>query len=164
MTNSADPDQKPTDLDLQCLQRQCISGLSIRRVNQTVWMCRLIWYPLEVSCWGCSYKFPQYMFSCRNEKLFILILSLTTTMTGTAKAFFNQRVLIFFLFLTVGGMSTFGHFSEKKNAGFKTGSLPAKFLKPWSDTNTTMSVIYPGANQFVGFIPYNMIDNFNLLI
>ena len=62
MTNSADQDQKPTDLDLHCLQRQCISGLSIRRVNQTVWMCRLIWYPLEVSCWGCSYKFHNICF------------------------------------------------------------------------------------------------------
>ena len=28
MTNSTDPDQKPTDLDLHCLQRQGISGFS----------------------------------------------------------------------------------------------------------------------------------------
>ena len=28
MANSADPDQKPTDLDLHCLQRQGISGVS----------------------------------------------------------------------------------------------------------------------------------------
>ena len=37
MANSADPDQlaskKPTDLDLHCLQRQGISGLSRTRVN-----------------------------------------------------------------------------------------------------------------------------------
>ena len=31
MTNSADPDQKPTDLDLHCLQRQ---GFSRTRVNK----------------------------------------------------------------------------------------------------------------------------------
>ena len=37
MANSADSDQlaylKPTDLDLHCLQRQGISGLSRKRVN-----------------------------------------------------------------------------------------------------------------------------------
>ena len=36
MTNSADPDQflqKPTDLDLHCLQRQDISGFSRTRVK-----------------------------------------------------------------------------------------------------------------------------------
>ena len=36
MTNSADPDQlasEPTDLDLHCLQRQCISWFSRTRVN-----------------------------------------------------------------------------------------------------------------------------------
>ena len=34
MTNSADPDQKPTDLDLHCLQRHDISGFSRTRVNR----------------------------------------------------------------------------------------------------------------------------------
>ena len=38
MANSADPDQlasqKPTDLDLHCLQRQGISGFSRTRVKQ----------------------------------------------------------------------------------------------------------------------------------
>ena len=38
MANSADPDQlaswKPTDLDLHCLQIQCISGFSRTRVNE----------------------------------------------------------------------------------------------------------------------------------
>ena len=33
MTNSADPDQLATDLDLHCLQRQDISGFSRTRVN-----------------------------------------------------------------------------------------------------------------------------------
>ena len=37
MANSADPDQlaskKPTDLDLHCLQMQCISGFSRTRVK-----------------------------------------------------------------------------------------------------------------------------------
>ena len=33
MTNSADPDQKPTDLDLHCLQRQGISRFSRTRVK-----------------------------------------------------------------------------------------------------------------------------------
>ena len=33
MTNSADPDQKPTDLDLHSSQRQGISGFSRTRVN-----------------------------------------------------------------------------------------------------------------------------------
>ena len=33
MANSADPDQKPTDLDLHRLQRQGISGFSMTRVN-----------------------------------------------------------------------------------------------------------------------------------
>ena len=37
MENSVDPDQlaswKPTDLDLHCLQRQCISGFSRTSVN-----------------------------------------------------------------------------------------------------------------------------------
>ena len=33
MTNNADPDQKPTDLDLHCLQRQGISRFSRTRVN-----------------------------------------------------------------------------------------------------------------------------------
>ena len=32
MANSADPDQKPTDLDLHCLRMQGISGLSMTRV------------------------------------------------------------------------------------------------------------------------------------
>ena len=31
MADSADPDQKPTDLDLHCLQRQGISGFSMTR-------------------------------------------------------------------------------------------------------------------------------------
>ena len=31
MADSADPDQKPTDLDLHCLQRQGISGFSKTR-------------------------------------------------------------------------------------------------------------------------------------
>ena len=33
MTNSADPDQKPTDLDLYCLQRLGLSGFSRTRSN-----------------------------------------------------------------------------------------------------------------------------------
>ena len=33
MANSADPDQKPTDLDLHCLQRQGTSGFSRTRIN-----------------------------------------------------------------------------------------------------------------------------------
>ena len=33
MANSADPDQRPTDLDLHCLQRQGISRFSRTRVN-----------------------------------------------------------------------------------------------------------------------------------
>ena len=33
MTNSADP-EKPTDLDLHCLQRQCISGFSRTRLKK----------------------------------------------------------------------------------------------------------------------------------
>ena len=33
MINSADPDQKPTDLDLHCLQKQDISGFSRTLVN-----------------------------------------------------------------------------------------------------------------------------------
>ena len=45
MANSADPDlQKPTDLDLRCLQRQDISGFSRTRVKggniynlQSIW-------------------------------------------------------------------------------------------------------------------------------
>ena len=37
MTNSADPDQKPTDLDLHCLQRQGISGFSRTRVKAIRW-------------------------------------------------------------------------------------------------------------------------------
>ena len=40
MTNSADPDQKPTDLDLHCLQRQGISGFSRTRVNIYKYMWR----------------------------------------------------------------------------------------------------------------------------
>ena len=35
MANSADPDQLPTDLNLPCLQRQGISGVSRTRVNFT---------------------------------------------------------------------------------------------------------------------------------
>ena len=34
MANSADPDQKPTDLDLHCLQKQDISGFSRTRVKR----------------------------------------------------------------------------------------------------------------------------------
>ena len=40
MVNSADPDQlaeKPTDLDLYCLQMQGISGFSRTRVNNTLY-------------------------------------------------------------------------------------------------------------------------------
>ena len=33
MANSADPDQKPTNLDLHCLQRQGVSGFSRTKVN-----------------------------------------------------------------------------------------------------------------------------------
>ena len=33
MTNSADPDQKPTHLDLHCLQKQSISRFSRTRVK-----------------------------------------------------------------------------------------------------------------------------------
>ena len=36
MTNRADPDQKPTDLDLHCLhclQRQVTSGVRVKRKN-----------------------------------------------------------------------------------------------------------------------------------
>ena len=44
MANSADPDQlasqKPTDLDLHCLQRQDISGLSRTRVKFGISMVR----------------------------------------------------------------------------------------------------------------------------
>ena len=36
MANSADPDQKPTGLDLHCLQRQDMSGFSRTKVNTTV--------------------------------------------------------------------------------------------------------------------------------
>ena len=40
MANSADPDQlaseKPTDLDLHCLQRQDISGFSRTRVKNSI--------------------------------------------------------------------------------------------------------------------------------
>ena len=35
MENSADP-EKPTDLDLHCLQRQGITGLSSTRVKQDI--------------------------------------------------------------------------------------------------------------------------------
>ena len=35
MANSADPDQKPTDLDLHCLQRQGISGFSRKGVKMS---------------------------------------------------------------------------------------------------------------------------------
>ena len=34
MTNSADPDQLATDLDLHCLQRQGITGFSRTRVKE----------------------------------------------------------------------------------------------------------------------------------
>ena len=34
MANSADPDQLASDLDLGCLQRQCISGFSRTRVKK----------------------------------------------------------------------------------------------------------------------------------
>ena len=34
MANSADSDQKPTGLDLHCLQRQGISGFSMTRVKR----------------------------------------------------------------------------------------------------------------------------------
>ena len=43
MANSADPDQlaqKPTDLDLHCLQRQDISGFSRTKVNVQRKKCR----------------------------------------------------------------------------------------------------------------------------
>ena len=39
MPSSADPDQKPTDLDLHCLQRQGISGLSRTKVISTLPRC-----------------------------------------------------------------------------------------------------------------------------
>ena len=43
MANSADPDQlaseKPTVVDLNCLQRQGISGFSRTRVNVKFWYC-----------------------------------------------------------------------------------------------------------------------------
>ena len=49
MANSADPDQlalkkKPTDLDLHCLQRQGISGLSRTRIK-----C-IIQVPVVIEC------------------------------------------------------------------------------------------------------------------
>ena len=41
MANSADPDQKPTDLDLHYLQRQGISVFSMTRVNPLVKLCNI---------------------------------------------------------------------------------------------------------------------------
>ena len=42
MANSVDPDQfffqKPTDLDLHCLQKQDISEVSRTRVNDLIWI------------------------------------------------------------------------------------------------------------------------------
>ena len=51
MTNSADSNQKPTDLDLHCLQRQGISGFSRTRVNKVEMVqCRAIrWTMLSES-------------------------------------------------------------------------------------------------------------------
>ena len=41
MANSADPDQKPTDLDLHCLQRKGIAeqGLMFRTKNSCIYVC-----------------------------------------------------------------------------------------------------------------------------
>ena len=51
MANSADPVQKPTDLDLHCLQRQGISGLSRTRVKciESLDYCVMRYYPITKS-------------------------------------------------------------------------------------------------------------------
>ena len=59
MTNSADPDQKPTDLDLHCLLRQGMSCLAREGLTFTMlWaisqLYRLIWILANY----CMYKGP----------------------------------------------------------------------------------------------------------
>ena len=48
--------QKPTDLDLHCLQRQGISGFSRTRVNGSVFF---------LLCWGLTTRQPLRVILCR---------------------------------------------------------------------------------------------------
>ena len=65
MTNSAEPDQKPTDLDLHCLQMQGISPFSRTRVNVYLFKTRnaenfSMYLVLTQTIFECGNSFPYY--------------------------------------------------------------------------------------------------------
>ena len=82
MTNSADPDQlasseKPTDLEIHCLQRQGISEFSRTRDKLTV-----VLLNLDISCLyqhigldKSGYQVNNFLISQRKHMLWILIRS-----------------------------------------------------------------------------------------
>ena len=77
--------QKPTDLDLYCLQRQGISRFSRTRVKSLENMC--CGYSVEVSHWSTSNEYPQQYVSWRTiiRKTFIwrvLLLRVLETFMG----------------------------------------------------------------------------------
>ena len=85
MANSIDPDQlaseKPTDLDLHCLQRQCISRFSKTRVNKThqkilhqnlLWRHQELW--LEISKL-INFDFLYLYFYMKNVLFFEIFVS-----------------------------------------------------------------------------------------
>ena len=48
MTNSADPDQKPTDLDLHCLLRQGMSCSAREELNGLRALFGMIWFGMVI--------------------------------------------------------------------------------------------------------------------
>ena len=83
MANSADPDQKPTDLDLHCLQRQGISGFSRARVK----LCN---NKHQIPLRGApNYAYPRHMFP--RGKTFIWIVLLSTAMVSAREDDFVQK-------------------------------------------------------------------------
>ena len=84
MANSADPDQKPTDLDLHCLQRQGISGFSRTRVNISLNMAHMLIFLLK-KC-ECICKSYSHFFS-KNICELDIVLTRTVNILTTKELF-----------------------------------------------------------------------------
>ena len=70
MANSADSDQKPTDLNLHCLQRQGISRFSMIRINCALRTCGTTTGPVLDAAFSpvfSAYSFFWYLKLCLEE-------------------------------------------------------------------------------------------------
>ena len=66
MANSADPDQKPTDLDLHCLQRQDISGFSRTKAASLIVVLKSLNIIHLLSCYSILMKFASNRMTCQD--------------------------------------------------------------------------------------------------